>query len=119
MVSLGIKELKNFLRVRGVRVPGSVNEKSDLVDLVEQSKDLPVRSEEELQRAAAAAEAAAKAAAEARTEAAKKEEKKAETEDKEKEDREESLGSSRFGFCGTGERQWKPKVSGVFLASQI
>lgn len=50
-----------------------------------------MRSEEDLQRAAAAAEAAAQAAAEAKAEAAKKKEEKAETEDKEKE---ESHGSS-------------------------
>ena len=34
----GIKQLKQFLHCRGVRVPGSITEKADLVALVEESK---------------------------------------------------------------------------------
>eukprot|EP00434_Breviolum_minutum_P028090 symbB.v1.2.024848.t1/scaffold2376.1/size80753/3 len=63
---MSIKQLKQFLHCRGVRVPGSITEKADLVALVEESKDLPVRSEEELQRAAEAAKAKEKEAQEAK-----------------------------------------------------
>ena len=45
---MSIKELKSFLRQRAVRVPASVNEKQGLIELVEESKDLPALSEEEL-----------------------------------------------------------------------